>query len=176
MMALDGEPGWMCLMSCNIDRKSCYLPITEKHYIHLARPHTNNPLLTVLFDAVIVQYVTSRDNRGTTTTRSYDNKGGNNTAVTVERSVAIKHSAHRGAGGRLGRSGGKGNSVIETEEEIGMSELGAAPAGTTYHLSSENNNHNKGDLDFSSERSASSVNDMEMGNSTNVVVITKDSY
>ncbi|KAK6189441.1 hypothetical protein LQW54_013261 [Pestalotiopsis sp. IQ-011] len=150
MMALDGEPGWMCLMSCNID---------------------------LLFDAIIVYYVTSRDNRGTTTTRSYGNKGGNNTAVTVERSIAIKHSAHRGVGGggRLGRSSGKGNSVIETEEDIGMSELGAAPAGTTYHLSSEDSN-NKGDLDFSSEGSASSVNDMEMGNSTNVVVITKDSY
>ncbi|ETS73989.1 hypothetical protein PFICI_13855 [Pestalotiopsis fici W106-1] len=38
MMALNGEPGWICLLSCNLD---------------------------LLADTIIVQYVTSRDNSGT---------------------------------------------------------------------------------------------------------------
>ncbi|KAH8649806.1 hypothetical protein BX600DRAFT_418738 [Xylariales sp. PMI_506] len=38
LMALDGEPGWVCLMCCNCD---------------------------VLFSAVVLQWVTSRDNAGT---------------------------------------------------------------------------------------------------------------
>ncbi|KAF3004455.1 hypothetical protein E8E14_003223 [Neopestalotiopsis sp. 37M] len=151
MMALDGEPGWMCLMSCNID---------------------------LLFDAIIVQYVTSRDNRGTQTTRSYEKNNGQ-TAVTVERSVAIQHSRTRkggsgsNGGGILGMSSSNyGKDMIETEEEIGMSDMGVAPAGTmAYRLSDRDS---KGDYD--SEPSSSSVNDMEMGNSTNVIVITKDSY
>ncbi|ETS85022.1 hypothetical protein PFICI_03047 [Pestalotiopsis fici W106-1] len=151
MMALDGEPGWMCLMSCNID---------------------------LLFDAIIVQYVTSRDNRGTQTTRSYE-KNNNHTAVTVERSVAIQHSRTRKGGGSSGGgmlgmgSSNKGHDIVEMEEEIGMSDMGVAPAGSTaaYRLSERDS---KGD--YASERSTSSVNDMEMGNSTNVIVITKDSY
>ncbi|KAF7533316.1 hypothetical protein G7054_g7178 [Neopestalotiopsis clavispora] len=132
----------------------------------------------LLFDAIIVQYVTSRDNRGTQTTRSYEKNNGQ-TAVTVERSVAIQHSRTRkggsgsNGGGILGMSSSNyGKDMIETEEEIGMSDMGVAPAGTTaYRLSDRDS---KGDYD--SEPSSSSVNDMEMGNSTNVIVITKDSY
>ncbi|PHH65107.1 hypothetical protein CDD81_3238 [Ophiocordyceps australis] len=43
LLALNGEPGWVCLMSCNCD---------------------------ILFSAVVIQWVTSRDNAGTSSTTS----------------------------------------------------------------------------------------------------------
>lgn len=43
LMALDGEPGWVCLMSCNCD---------------------------ILFSAIVIQWVTSRDNAGTSSSTS----------------------------------------------------------------------------------------------------------
>ncbi|XP_044724510.1 uncharacterized protein HRG_02406 [Hirsutella rhossiliensis] len=43
LMVLDGEPGWVCLMCCNCD---------------------------ILFSAVVIQWVTSRDNAGTSSSTS----------------------------------------------------------------------------------------------------------
>ncbi|KAG8405310.1 hypothetical protein J3458_021974 [Metarhizium acridum] len=43
LMSLDGEPGWVCLMSCNCD---------------------------ILFSAAVIQWVTSKDNVGTSTASS----------------------------------------------------------------------------------------------------------
>lgn len=153
------------------------IPKTTACNLSISHLYTDKYSCTVLFDAIIVQYVTSRDNRGTQTTRSYEKNNGQ-TAVTVERSVAIQHSRTRKGGGSNGggilgmSSSSYGKDMIETEEKIGMSDMGVAPAGTTaYRLSDRDS---KGDYD--SEPSSSSVNDMEMGNSTNVIVITKDSY
>ncbi|QPH06137.1 hypothetical protein C2857_004391 [Epichloe festucae Fl1] len=42
-MSLDGEPGWVCLMSCNCD---------------------------ILFSALVIQWVTSKDNAGTSSANS----------------------------------------------------------------------------------------------------------
>lgn len=136
MMALDGEPGWVCLMSCNID---------------------------LLFDAVIVQYVTFRDKSGEQSTIS----DRTHTAVAVERSVVIHHSANRTMTGKDGSA--KRSNLGDVEEEIGMSNLGAVPAGS--HSSIE---RLKGD--FASDRSVESVSEMELGNKTNVVAASKDEY
>ncbi|ETS85155.1 hypothetical protein PFICI_03180 [Pestalotiopsis fici W106-1] len=46
LMALDGEPGWVCLLCCNCD---------------------------ILFSAVVIQWVTTRDNAATRTNAEYDN-------------------------------------------------------------------------------------------------------
>ncbi|KAI1863941.1 uncharacterized protein JN550_009220 [Neoarthrinium moseri] len=46
LMALDGEPGWVCLMCCNCD---------------------------ILFSAVVIQWVTSRDNAGTASSVDHKN-------------------------------------------------------------------------------------------------------
>ncbi|KID91563.1 hypothetical protein MGU_01533 [Metarhizium guizhouense ARSEF 977] len=43
LMSLDGEPGWVCLMSCNCD---------------------------IIFSAAVIQWVTSKDNMGTSTASS----------------------------------------------------------------------------------------------------------
>ncbi|KAL7781962.1 hypothetical protein V8C43DRAFT_327507 [Trichoderma afarasin] len=45
LMALNGEPGWVCLMCCNCD---------------------------ILFSAIVIQWVTSRDNAGTISSSSSD--------------------------------------------------------------------------------------------------------
>ncbi|KAH0594221.1 hypothetical protein MHUMG1_08060 [Metarhizium humberi] len=47
LMSLDGEPGWVCLVSCNCD--------TEQ---------------LVIFSAAVIQWVTSKDNMGTSTASS----------------------------------------------------------------------------------------------------------
>jgi hypothetical protein len=113
---------------------------------------------TVLFDAVIVQYVTSRDNRGTETTRS-DNKYG----VAVERSVVVHRSSNKNGTGH-DMSSKRDTVVREEEEEISMSTMGAAPAGSGIHNSTE---RLKGDC--SSEISNDTVDDLELGNKTNVI-------
>ncbi|KAJ3473504.1 hypothetical protein NLG97_g10269 [Lecanicillium saksenae] len=53
LMALNGEPGWVCLMCCNCD---------------------------ILFSAIVIQWVTSKDNAGTSTNSSMGagNANGNN--------------------------------------------------------------------------------------------------
>ena len=64
-MALDGEPGWICLMCCNSDSKhlsprlsGCPILVCMRSQAHLA-------LLLVLFSAVVIQWVTSRDSTST---------------------------------------------------------------------------------------------------------------
>ncbi|KAH6658237.1 hypothetical protein BKA67DRAFT_656445 [Truncatella angustata] len=128
MMALNGEPGWVCLMSCNID---------------------------LLFDAIIVQYVTTRDNQGTQTTVSDKN----NLSVAVERSVVVHRSTNR-HDSAIDKSA-KRNNLTELEEEIGMSNFGAAPARSPPSVE-------RIKADYASDRSSSSVEDLEMGNRTNV--------
>lgn len=63
-MALNGEPGWVCLMCCNCDST---LPD-----LHLYLPLRVWLSLTwlVIFSAVVIQWVTSRDNAGTSSTTS----------------------------------------------------------------------------------------------------------
>ncbi|KAJ6789025.1 hypothetical protein PWT90_09915 [Aphanocladium album] len=50
LMALNGEPGWVCLMCCNCD---------------------------ILFSAIVIQWVTSKDNAGTSTNSSLGAGHGN---------------------------------------------------------------------------------------------------
>lgn len=60
-MSLNGEPGWVCLLCCNCDSKSFYA----------ARSYVNGVLTIVeivLFSAIVIQWVTTRDNAATRTT------------------------------------------------------------------------------------------------------------
>lgn len=116
---------------------------------------------TVLFDGIIVQYVTSRDNGGTTTTVSDKN----NLSVAVERSIVVQRSTNRTGNGT---SDTKRNILRDIEEEINMTNFGAPHAG-----SRSSPDRLKGDS--ASERSSGSVHDLELGNKTNVHA-TKDSY
>ncbi|KAF7536002.1 hypothetical protein G7054_g4903 [Neopestalotiopsis clavispora] len=50
LMALDGEPGWVCLLCCNCD---------------------------ILFSAVVIQWVTTRDNAATRTNNDYEGSNRN---------------------------------------------------------------------------------------------------
>ncbi|KAK9775280.1 hypothetical protein SCAR479_07956 [Seiridium cardinale] len=132
MMVLDGEPGWVCLMSCNLD---------------------------LLFDAIIVQYVTSRDNRGTQATAAQKSL-----SVSVERSIAVYRSENRSANG----GGSKRGATIDLEEEeIGMARLGAAPAGSSMAIESFR-------PDLTRDGSAESKDDIGLGNKTDVVVTAKN--
>lgn len=147
MMVMNGEPGWVCLMSCNIDRE-CRFPLAPVIDGRLRIPYT------VLFDAVIVYYVTSRDNKGTQTTRSDKN----NLSVAVERSVVI-HSTNRTTVDRK-------STISKTEEEIGLSNFGAVHAGTE-----PSTERMKGY--FASDRSLDSIDAMQLGNKTDVMAAVK---
>ncbi len=61
LMALDGEPGWVCLMCCNCDGESLH----PNPYSSISPPLPNqlepNISPTVLFSAVVLQWVTSHD-------------------------------------------------------------------------------------------------------------------
>lgn len=61
LMSLNGEPGWVCLLCCNCDSKSSY-----------RSGFSVNGVLTiveiVLFSAIVIQWVTTRDNAATRTT------------------------------------------------------------------------------------------------------------
>ncbi|KAK6080578.1 hypothetical protein SCUP234_05124 [Seiridium cupressi] len=86
MLVLNDETGWVCLISCNLD---------------------------LLFDAIIVQYATSRDNKGTQTTSPQKSL-----SVSVEKSIAVFRSENRSAN----EGGSKWGATIDLEEEeIGMS-------------------------------------------------------
>lgn len=63
LMALNGEPGWVCLMCCNCDS-----PLLR----HLLSTETSadSSLSIVLFSAIVIQWVTSRDNAGTVSSSS----------------------------------------------------------------------------------------------------------
>jgi len=69
MMALNGEPGWVCLMCCNSDSR----------YPKSPPPSIFNPLLpAVLFSAIVIHWVTSKDNAGSgsqTGTNHYNENG-----------------------------------------------------------------------------------------------------
>lgn len=54
LMVLNGEPGWVCLMCCNSDSKCP--PVMDKILSDL--------IDIVLFSAVVIQWVTSRDSAG----------------------------------------------------------------------------------------------------------------
>ncbi|KAK9425916.1 hypothetical protein SUNI508_12809 [Seiridium unicorne] len=132
MLALNDETGWVCLISCNLD---------------------------LLFDAIIVQYATSRDNKGTQTTSPQKSL-----SVSVEKSIAVFRSENRSAN----EGGSKWGATIDLEEEeIGMSRLGAAPAGSSMAIESFR-------PDFACDRSAESKDELELGNRTDVVVTAKN--
>ncbi|KAM0817213.1 hypothetical protein AB5N19_03016 [Seiridium cardinale] len=154
MMVLDGEPGWVCLMSCNLDREYfLYICATLKSR------SDRRFLWTVLFDAIIVQYVTSRDNRGTQATAAQKSL-----SVSVERSIAVYRSENRSANG----GGSKRAATIDLEEEeIGMARLGAAPAGSSMAIESFR-------PDLTRDGSAESKDDIGLGNKTDVVVTAKN--
>lgn len=118
-------------------------------------------LLTVLFDGIIVQYVTSRDNGGTGTTVSDKN----NLSVAVEHSIVVQRSANRTANGTVDT---KHANLQDIEEEIYMSNFGAPHAGSRSTLS-------RLEGDYASERRLDSMEDLELGNKTNVYA-TKDTY
>lgn len=59
-MALNGEPGWVCLMCCNCD--------SMRRIDHAADSALT--LSAVLFSALVIQWVTSRDNAGSTPSTS----------------------------------------------------------------------------------------------------------
>lgn len=56
VMALNGEPGWICLMSCNVD--SVYPP-SSYHVPNLLT------ILPVLFSVLVLHWITSKDNAST---------------------------------------------------------------------------------------------------------------
>lgn len=75
-MALNGEPGWVCLMCCNVDSP---LPLSI---------WSSTSLTTiVLFSAVVIQWVTSKDNAGTSSTTSSDGRNGR-----VDANAPVRHN------------------------------------------------------------------------------------
>ena len=65
LMALNGEPGWVCLMCCNCDSKSPHYPPFGP--LSPGADPCRDALLTcaVLFSAIVIQWVTSKDSTGT---------------------------------------------------------------------------------------------------------------
>ncbi|PHH89738.1 hypothetical protein CDD83_5390 [Cordyceps sp. RAO-2017] len=76
LMALDGEPGWVCLMCCNSD---------------------------ILFSAIVIQWVTSKDHAGSSSTPSSSRGAGGGSgarprAVVVTTTVSTETAAGDGRG------------------------------------------------------------------------------
>lgn len=75
LMALDGEPGWVCLMCCNSD---------------------------ILFSAVVIQWVTSRDSTSSTDSMSIsDPRSRGGEELGQVRSRAVRHRSSNSIGGPI---------------------------------------------------------------------------
>ncbi|KAK6222613.1 hypothetical protein LQW54_000793 [Pestalotiopsis sp. IQ-011] len=134
MMALNGEPGWICLLSCNLD---------------------------LLADTIIVQYVTSRDNSGTS--RS-DHSDRSKTSVAVERSIHIYTTTSSKTATNFDKNG----SVAEVEGDIEMGVLGVSSQGyqkSTDKLKKEPRRETRWDDDIE----LGNVGNLDLGTQTHIV-------
>ncbi|KAF7532922.1 hypothetical protein G7054_g7550 [Neopestalotiopsis clavispora] len=162
MMALNGEPGWICLLSCNLDRKSSFQPTDHIR----ATPSSHDPGTTVLADTIIVQYVTSRDNSGTRGNFSDRSK----TSVAVERSIHI-HTTTTTTSSRTAGNVGLDKSKSEVEDdEIQVSPFRVVPAGgyqsSTDRLKRECSSGWEEDIELAN------VGNLDLGTQTHIVATT----
>ncbi|CAH0022010.1 unnamed protein product [Clonostachys rhizophaga] len=80
LMALNGEPGWVCLMCCNCDATWISrdgLPIPPFPNWKQVSGRANQSSLVVLFSAAVIHWVTSKDNAGTSGSLSSHGGAGN---------------------------------------------------------------------------------------------------
>ncbi|KAF7917169.1 uncharacterized protein EAE98_010274 [Botrytis deweyae] len=59
LLVLKGEPGWICLMCCNLDSK----PLS--HLLFTRNPSKDSQIYLVLFSVLVLHWITSKDNAST---------------------------------------------------------------------------------------------------------------
>lgn len=59
LLVLKGEPGWICLMSCNLDSKR------PSHFLFFKESSKDSYIYLVLFSVLVLHWITSKDNAST---------------------------------------------------------------------------------------------------------------
>ncbi|KAK6070911.1 hypothetical protein SCUP515_08128 [Seiridium cupressi] len=100
LMALDGEPGWVCLLCCNCDTN-----LWPFHH-------------TVLFSAVIIQWVTSRDNAATGSAADQNSLPTYHGDSSRDRTTPSRHRDFLGGGAAGGLHRNMSNTTKDEEMDV----------------------------------------------------------
>lgn len=133
LMALDGEPGWVCLMCCNSDSPSPPSPLITTKTNH-------SPLPTVLFSAVVIQWITSRDSTSSNDSFTHSQQqpppphpggggGGHNRHSTNGHNLSVTTNAAGDVGDELGQL----RSVHRSSRGPVVAEKAASSSAPTQH-------------------------------------------
>lgn len=131
LMALDGEPGWVCLMCCNSDSQSSPVPSSPPK---LTPSHPT----TVLFSAVVIQWVTSRDSTSSNDSFTHSQQqpppphpggGGHNRHSANGHNLSVTTNAAGDVGDELGQL----RSVHRSSRGPVVAEKAASSTPTQHH-------------------------------------------